>query len=116
MLRFYQYEGDLIGLSADDNHLVFRWVEIDCKILFSIARLGNGASCHFASDKAGLKKLKQAINEFCNYCFLLFDWCTMILAKVKRESVCRLIEKCGFEKLITSNGYTAYTRCKSWAA
>lgn len=104
-----------MGLPADDNHLVFRWIESDCKILFSIARLGDGASCHFASDKAGLRKLKQAINEFCDYCFLVFNWCTMILAKVKRESVCRLIEKCEFKKIGTDKGLTAYARSKSWA-
>ena len=114
MPRFYGYEGDLIGLATDDRHLVYRWLEPDCKILFSVARLGDGCSCHFASDKAGLRRIKQAIDEFCEFLFRKFEWCTMVLAKVNIDSVGRLIKKCGFEEVLSSNGHTAYQRSKSW--
>jgi hypothetical protein len=114
MPRFYEYEGDLMGLAQDDNHLVFRWIEPGCKVLFSIARLGDGASCHFASDTAGMRKLKQAINEFCNFLFRKYDWCTMVLAKVNKPSVGRTIKKCGFVRVGSLADVTAYARCKSW--
>jgi hypothetical protein len=112
MPRFYEYEGDLMGLPTDDNHLIFRWLEPGCKILFSIARLGDGASCHFASDKAGMRKLKQAVDEFCKFLFRKYDWCTMVLAKVNIDSVGRLIKKCDFQVVVTVDGVTAYARCK----
>ena len=112
MPRFYQYEGDLMDLPHDDNHLVFRWLEPGCKILFSVSRMGNGASCHFATDKAGLRKLKQAVNEFCEFCFWLFDWCEMVLAKVKKPSVSRILPRCGFKFIITGNNIEAFARYK----
>jgi hypothetical protein len=111
-MNFYPYEGDLMGLPADKNHLVFRWADDRCKILFSVCKLGMGASCHFASDKRGLRWLKQAIDEFCGYCFIAFEWCTMILAKTGKYSIGRLISKCGFEKVAIHNGIVAYARCK----
>ena len=114
MPRFYEYEGDLMGLPADDNHLVFRWLEPRCKILFSVSRLGDSASCHFASDKAGLRHLKKAINEFCEFCFKSFGWSKMIIAKTKKQSVERLIKKCYFKEVITEQDVTAYARCESW--
>ena len=113
-MRFYEYSGDLIGLPTNEYHLNFRWNEKDCKILFSICRKGNALSCHFASDKAGLRRIKQAIDEFCEFLFRKFDWCTMVLAKVNIDSVGRLIKKCGFEEVLISNGHTAYQRSKSW--
>lgn len=112
MPRFYQYEGDLMDLPHDDNHLVFRWLEPGCKILFSVSRQGNGASCHFATDRDGLRKVKQAIVEFCEYCFDVYDWCTMVLAKTKKQSVGRLISKCGFEYVGRLDNVTAYARYK----
>lgn len=110
MPRFYEYEGDLIGLATDANHVVFRWIESDCKILFSVARVGKGCSCHFASDKNGLRHIKQAINEFCEFLFRKFKWCNMILAKVEKNSVERLIRKCGFAKVGALDNVTAYMR------
>ena len=90
------YEGDLIGLPTDKNHLNFRWMEPGCKILFSVCRQGNAASCHFASDKRGLRKLKLAIKDFINYVFTEFEWCEMLFAKIVPNSVKKLAEKVGF--------------------
>lgn len=94
-VKFEPYEGDMIGLVSNSNHLVFRWYRTDCKILFSVSRRGDAASCHFASDKAGLRHVKEAIDDFVRFVFWLFDWCRMVLAQVERPSVGRLIEKCG---------------------
>ena len=99
LFRFYPYVGDLIGLPTSDKHLNFRWDEPDCKVLFSACQQGNAASCHFASDKRGLRKLKQAINEFCDFAFWLFEWCEMIMAKIDKKSVERLVKRCGFEEM-----------------
>jgi len=114
--NFYLYSGDLIGLPTDENHLNFRWAEPRCKVLFSVSRQGNGASCHFASDKAGMMKIRTAINEFCEFVFDIFPWCEMIIAKIKLQKVVNLVKRCGFEKLISANGLHVYIRRKLWEA
>ena len=109
MVKFYQYSGDLIGLPTDRNHLNFRWSESDCKVLFSVSRQGNGASCHFASDKRGVKKVRQAINEFCEFVFDIFPWCEMIIAKMAKRIV-KIVRECGFEKLTEVGEVQVYIR------
>lgn len=94
--KFRSYSGDMIGLPCDANHLVYRWCRDDCLVLFSVCRRGDAASCHFASDKRGLRHLKQAINEFTEFVFDLFKWCTMSLAIINKKSVMRLVEKCNY--------------------
>jgi len=103
IIKFLPYAGDLIGLPTSDNHLNFRWLEPDCKVLFSVCRQGNGASCHFASDRKGVFRIKRAMNEFCEFVFWLFDWCEMIIAKVTLKKVGVIIERCGFKKIIDGN-------------
>lgn len=88
-----------MGLATDENHLVFRWIKPDCKVLFSAGQKGNAMSCHFASDKRGLRRLRQAINEFCVFVFYAFPWCRMILATVNVPSVARLLPDCDFEHI-----------------
>lgn len=97
--NFIPYNGDLIGLVTNENYLVFKWNNDDCKILFSVSRRGNAANCHFASDKKGLRYIKQAIGEFCKFVFWLFDWCTMVMAIIHMPSVVRIVEKLGFNYL-----------------
>jgi len=99
-IKFLPYEGDLIGLPTSKDHLNFRWLEPACKVLFSVCRQGNGVSCHFASNKRGVFKIKRAINEFCEFVFWLFDWCKMIIAKVSLKKVGPIIERCGFKKIL----------------
>ena len=112
-IKFLPYSGDLIGLTVSKNYLIFRWTEPDCKVLFSVCRQGNGAPCHFASDKKGMFKIKQAINEFCEFVFWLFDWCTMIIAKVLLPKAGLILERCGFRKIINGKK-KVYIRCKLW--
>ena len=73
MIKFISFSGDSGDLPTTDNHFVFK--HIDHNILFSVARKGNAASCHFKSDKKSLRFLKQAINEFVEFCYkLLRNW------------------------------------------
>lgn len=111
-LEFVLYSGDLMGLTTTPNHLVFRWNRNDCKILFSAARQGNAMSCHFASDKSGLRLLKEAIDKFVCCVFQAFSWCTMVLANVNKPSVGRLIEKVGFAPIAKADDMTIYARAR----
>jgi len=97
-MRFYEYAGDLIGLPTSKTHKNFRWAEPDCKILASVTQVGNAVSSHFASDKKGLRKLKEAIKDFESFCFG-FLGAKMIIAKIKKPSVERLMQRCGFYPL-----------------
>lgn len=115
LTRFIPFEGDLGELPTDNNHLVFKWANSDCKVLFSVSRLGDAASVHFSSDKSGLRNIKKAANEFCLFVFLLFDWCTMIIAKTTLKSVGRMIKKIGFNEVARNSTVTAYAREKIWA-
>ena len=95
---------------GNDNYLYFKWNKPDCNVVFSVTRKGNGAMCHFKSDKKGLRKLKQALNEWCEFCFWLFDWCEMIIATIRPSSVKKLAEKCEFKKVLDSNNLSLYIR------
>jgi len=106
--NFFEYSGDLIGLPTDSNHLVYRWDYTGCKILFSMCRQGNAASCHFASDKKGLRKLKTSVIEFIDFVFTNFDWCEMIFAKIIPNSVKKLSESVGFEFLTSTEKSDVY--------
>ena len=110
-VRFSPYSGDLMGLTANENHLVFRW-HGPGKILFSVSRRGNAASCHFASNKKGLRYIKKAVDEFVQFVFWLFDWCTMVIAQTRKDSVARLIQKVGFMPVTQIDDITVYARVR----
>jgi hypothetical protein len=111
-IKFAPWEGPTGDLLVDENHLVFKW--IDGNIFFSVSRRGNAASCHFACDKNSLRDLKQAIDEFVEFVFWIFDWATMVMAQVRKQSVARTIKKCGFFPIGEAEGITVYVRPKSW--
>jgi len=111
-IKFLSYNGDLIGLTVNKNYLIFRWTEPNCKVLFSVCRQGNGASCHFASDKKGVFKIKRAINEWCEFVFWLFDRAELIFAKVNHKSVAKLIARCGFIMIYSKNDKSIWIRCR----
>jgi hypothetical protein len=112
MNRFKVYSGDLMGLPTNENHLNFIWSEPDCKVLFSMSRQGDAASCHFASDKQGMKKIKPAINAFVAFVFENFQWCEMILAKIKLDKVKKIVISCNFVWALTTTQYDLYVRSK----
>ncbi len=115
-LEFIPYDGDLMGLAVTPNHLVFRWNVGHCKILFSLTQQGQSANCHFASDKPGLRHIKQAIDRFVRFVFSQCDWCRMIVANIKRPSVERTVQKCGFKWVSEVDDMQIYARAKEWAA
>ena len=103
MLTFDLYIGDTGDLKTSENHLNFRWRNPDCNILFSVTQQGNAAVSHFTSDKPVLRKLEQAINDWCEFCFYLFEQCKMVIGVIERKSIAKLAEKCEF-KLVASFG------------
>lgn len=115
-MGFEPFAGDLMGLPTNENHLVIKWItEKDCKILFSLVQHGKAISGHFASDKKGLRFLKEAIKEFCEFVFS-DNHIEVILAKVIKPSVGRFISQCGFEKVFTDdNNVEVYARYRTWA-
>lgn len=109
--KFKLAKGNLMGVANSDNNYVVRWQgDNESKILFSFAKRGNAISAHFASDKKGLRYLKEAIDDFCNWAFFVFSWCTMVLAFVNKPSVGRLITKCGFNEIATHKQSIIYMR------
>lgn len=103
MIRFELITGDTGDLPTNANHLNFKWLEPGCNVLFSVTKHGNAASCHFSSDKAGMKKIKKACKEFIDFVFWMFDWCNVIIAKVERKKIKSLIKTLGFVKVFGSN-------------
>lgn len=109
---FYLYEGNIKDLPTTENHLNFRWSKGD--ILFSVTRQGNAACIHFSASKNALRKLVEAINEFCEYIFDTCDWCKMIIGTVKKKSIIKLGDKCQFSKIDYKDKITVMMRKRSW--
>jgi hypothetical protein len=110
MLPFQLYLKETGNLLTSEKYINFLWNNPDCKILFSVTKRGNAAVCHFTSDKAGLRKLKQALNEWCTFCFWLLPWCEMIIGIIERPSVCRLAERCNFKQVASFGKNKIYIR------
>lgn len=113
-MKFKPYSGDLIGLPTNENHLNFRWTEPDCKVLFSITRHGNGASCHVASDKSGMKKINNAIKSFCEFVFKTFEWCRMIISIIRIKKIRKIVRDCGFAWILSNRKQAVYIRRREW--
>lgn len=109
--KFYLYDGDLIGLPTNKNHLVFRW-NGPGKVLFSVTQQGLAANLHFACDKKGLRHLKKSLNDFVGFIFNEFGWCKMCIGHIGKESIGRMIEKIGFFYIGYSNIGSIYVRLK----
>ena len=109
-LTFLPCSGPIEGLHSDDNHIFFRWSKGE--VYASVSRRGDAISAHLSCNASALRRLKQAINEFCDYTFWLFDWCKMILAQVTRPSVGRVVLKCGFYPVGVADDITIYARPK----
>jgi hypothetical protein len=100
--KFKRAHGDLQGVVMSPNNIAVEW-DGPGRILFSFAQRGEAISIHFSSDKKGLRHIKEAINDFCDWIFYVCEWCEMILAFIKNEtkSVVRLVKKLGFFHVIT---------------
>ena len=105
--KFKKPESDLLGLAYDDKHLIVEWC-VSGRVLFSLEKKGEALSCHFSSDKKGLRYIKVAINDFIELVRDKFPWCKMIIAIVKLPSVCRLIEKVEFNHVANFKEFKIY--------
>jgi hypothetical protein len=101
---------DLYGLYMDDNYVALTYGD---NIRFSFADRGKAISAHFSANKHGLREIKPAIDEFCRWAFQDYG-ANMVLATVKKQSVCRLVKRCGFSPVFTKDNCHIYWR-KAWA-
>lgn len=113
MNNFKRVHSDLLGVTTSFNNMVVLW-DGPGRVIFSFAQRGKSISAHFASNKEGLRHIKQAIDDFCEWIFYICEWCTMILAviKSKRLSVVRLVEKLDFSYVMTADDHIIYARAK----
>lgn len=103
-------DDDLYGLYMDENYIALTYGD---NIRFSYAQRGEAISAHFSANKQGLRDIKPAIEEFCRWALRDYG-AEMVLATVKKKSVGRLIERCGFSYAFTKDDHVIYWR-KSWA-
>lgn len=96
-----------IEIPHDENHIFFSW---DGCVFFSARRMGDTLDCHVAAKFSDRKKLKIAINMFCQYAFFTYPWCKKISACVKMKSVKNLIVKCGFKSYGNVDDYEVFLR------
>jgi hypothetical protein len=115
-LKFEIYNGDTGDLRTNENYWIFKWLEPNCHVLFSVTQQGKAANCHFTSDKTGLRKLEQALNEWCEFCFWMFEWCEMIIGVIEQASISKLAEKCDFKHIASFGKQQIYIRRPQWAA
>lgn len=113
MNNFKRVQRDLLGVAMSSNNIAVLW-DGPGRIILSFAQRGASISAHFASNKEGLRHIKQAINDFCEWIFSICEWCMMILAVIKRNrpSVVRLIRKLHFFHVVTINEHIIYARVK----
>lgn len=103
-------DDDLYGLYMDENYIALTYGD---NIRFSFADRGKAISAHFSANKQGLRDIKPAIGAFCRWAFDEYG-AEMVLAQTKKDSVARLVERCGFEYAFTKDNCRVYGR-KSWA-
>ena len=77
--------GDDFGVYRDDRHSVFEWTDGVHRVVFSATQYQAAISCHFASDKRSLRKVRQACVEWIKWVFNTFDWCIFIIAAVSKK-------------------------------
>jgi len=85
-----------LGLIKSEKCRVYEWSDNGEKVYFAAARKGNALMIHLAAEKRNWLRLRDALNEFCQKMFFVYDWCKMIIAQVGKRSVINLALKCGF--------------------
>ncbi len=106
------FSGDSMGVASSENHVMVELLIDGSRIVVSSTRHGNAMSCHFAAEKKALRHMKNAIEEFIQFVFKECQWCEMILANIKKTSVKKLVEKCGFFPVCEINDNTLYVRAR----
>lgn len=93
------------------DHQVWRWVEAE--VWVSMTRREDAIFCHFSAKPEALRSLKKATNELVALLFELNPWCQVVMGSITRDSVARLMEKCGFEHVIDHEYFKVYARYRT---
>ena len=104
--------GDLMGVAGNKNYAVVEWNKKG-RVVFSFAQRGNAVTAHFSANKEALRHIKTAINEFCDWVFDELIWCHMVFAMTEKDSVVRIVKKCGFVPLAYADNVKIYMRCRN---
>ncbi len=90
---FTPLKHDDMGVYKSDN---YRLVEtLNGAIVFSYTMQGRAMVAHLSFSKKGIRKLKEAINSFCDLMFNNYD-IDMVIGNVKKGgSVSRVLKHCG---------------------
>lgn len=102
--------GPDLGVARIPEALVVEWVEGDCRVVCAYAKQGLGLAAHFAAEKKSLRRLKDAINDWCEWAMWAYPWCECIFAVIGIPSVERIVKKCGFRALAEVDRYRVYIR------
>lgn len=102
--------GSDCGVARLDVCEVLEWSDETHRVVFSFARLGGGMNTHFACEPDSIRFVKQAIDEFCEWLFWAYQWCEMVFALTGKPSIGRLIQKCKFHFLRSTENYEIYVR------
>lgn len=106
--------GSDLDVPRDENYLVCEWSDGRNRIVFSFCQKGDKAiSAHIASGKRSLRKVKIAINEFCQWAFETMDWCSFIFALTDLSGIENVCKKCGFELLCERANIKALVRVRA---
>lgn len=105
-------QGDDWGVPRIPEAVVVEWKEDGRRVVFSYAKQGNGITVHLASDRANLRYLEPALNDFCEWLFSNYAWCTMLFGIIERDSIKRLAQRCGFQPLCPQGEYEIYVRTR----
>lgn len=108
-LNYIPYYGNTYGLAKDTNHINFRWNRPGCKVLFSAGQAGSTVITHVYSDGKG--DFVEALNDWVEFVFWIWDWCKMIIGAVTVPKVTELaVEHCGFILVKSKDGVDLIVR------
>ncbi|MBC2659748.1 hypothetical protein H7A76_30310 [Pseudomonas sp. MSSRFD41] len=92
----------------EPDHQIWKWLEGD--VYVSMTRRENAIFCHFSAKHAALRKLRAATNEFVDLVFGLMPWCEVVMGSIELRSVAKVMEKCGFEHVVSHEHLKVYAR------
>lgn len=110
---FVPVESSKHGVFSNKNYRI-----VSCcngRIELSYASKGPHAmTIHFASNKAGLRHVRSAIDEFCNMLYLSYNDLKYIYGAVakSKKGIMRMITKIDFKYLIDDSMHCIYVRAK----
>ena len=106
--------GSDMNVTRNENYAVCEWSDGKNRIVFSFCQKGDKAiNAHIASGKRSLRKVKIAINEFCQWAFETLDWCDFIFAVTDKTGIEKVCNKCKFSLLSTKGKIKAYVRSRN---